>query len=70
MCIRDSEKAVREIMDCFIANGHTKIGFVGCAEKDKDGRELKDERMDAVKKYLTEKGLYHPEYIKMCIRDR
>ena len=51
-------------MDCFIANGHTKIGFVGCAEKDKDGRELKDERMDAVKKYLTEKGLYHPEYIK------
>lgn len=60
----DYEKAVREIMDCFIANGHTKIGFVGCAEKDKDGRELKDERMDAVKKYLTEKGLYHPEYIK------
>lgn len=60
----DYKQAVREIMDCFVEHGHTKIGFVGCVEKDGDGRELKDERMDAVKEYLTEKGLYHPEYIK------
>ena len=58
------DQAVRSIMDCFVEHGHTKIGFVGCQEKDPDGRELQDERMVAVKKYLTEKGMYHPEYIK------
>lgn len=60
----DYDQAVRSIMDCFIEHGHTKIGFVGCQETDPDGRELQDERMVAIKKYLTEKGLYHPEYIK------
>ncbi|MDO4471111.1 MAG: LacI family DNA-binding transcriptional regulator, partial [Bacillota bacterium] len=53
----DYKQAVREIMDCFVEHGHTKIGFVGCAEKDTDGKELKDERMAAVKEYLTEKGI-------------
>lgn len=61
----DYYQAVRELMDHFIENGHTKIGFVGCAETDPDGRELRDERTDAVTEYLTEKGLYHPEYIKV-----
>lgn len=60
----DYDQAVKTIMDCFVAHGHTKIGFVGCQEIDRDGRELQDERMVAVKKYLTEKGMYHPEYIK------
>ena len=60
----DYYQSVRWILDWFIANGHTKIGFIGCTETDKDGRELRDERTVAVKSYLTEKGLYHPEYIK------
>ena len=49
----DYNQAVKSIMDCFLAHGHTKIGFVGCLETDPDGRELKDERMIAVKEFLT-----------------
>lgn len=60
----DYQQAVTEVLDCFVRQGHTKIGFIGCAETDRDGMALKDERTDAVKKYLTEKGLFHPEYIK------
>lgn len=60
----DYDQAVKSIMDCFLAHGHTKIGFVGCLETDPDGRELIDERMIAVREYLTERGLYRPEYIK------
>lgn len=60
----DYDQAVRSIMDCFVAHGHTKIGFVGGQETGRDGKELQDERMVVVKRYLTEKGMYHPEYIK------
>lgn len=61
----DYQQAVTEILDHFIENGHVKIGFLGCSETDRDGRELTDERTSAVKEYLTEKGLFHPEYIKI-----
>lgn len=60
----DYNQAVKSILDCFVEHGHTKIGFIGCQEIDIDGDEVKDDRMDAVKDYLTDKGLYHPEYIK------
>lgn len=64
----DYKKAVYEIMDCFVDNGHTKIGFVGCTEKDQDGKVIRNDRMKAVKEYLMEKGIYHPEYIKTGLR--
>ncbi len=60
----DYKQAVIEVLDYFIEMGHTKIGFIGCAEADGDGNELVDGRSLAVKEYLASKGLYHPEYIK------
>ena len=60
----DYKQAVTEVLDYFVEQGHTKIGFIGCAETDGDGKKLLDGRAVTVKEYLTEKGLYYPEYIK------
>lgn len=60
----DYKQAVIEVLDYFIEQGHTKIGFIGCVETDGDGKELVDGRATAVKEYLSAKGLYRPEYVK------
>lgn len=60
----DYKQAVIEVLDYFIEKGHTKIGFIGCAETDGDGRKLEDGRAITVKEYLISKDLYRPEYIK------
>lgn len=61
----DYRQAVTGILDYFIENGHTKIGFIGCTEADGDGKELSDPRTTTFKEYLSQKGMYHPEYVKM-----
>lgn len=58
------ELAIREILDYLLENGHTKIGMIGCREKDSDGEEIPDLRGKFFREYLEEKGLYHPEYVK------
>lgn len=60
----DYRQSVIEVLDYFVEKGHTKIGFIGCAETDADGRAIEDGRTIAVKDYLMAKGLYRPEYIK------
>lgn len=61
----DYKQAVTGILDYFIENGHEKIGFIGCSEADGDGDILSDERTAVFKDYLSKKGLYHQEYVKI-----
>ncbi|MBO5373537.1 MAG: LacI family DNA-binding transcriptional regulator [Lachnospiraceae bacterium] len=58
------ELAMKELLDYLLEKGHTKIGMIGCREKDRDGEEIPDLRMKFFKEYLQEKQLYHKEYIK------
>ena len=61
----DYRQAVTEILDYLIANGHTRIGFIGGDETDRDGEKIRDERISVFREYLSSRGMYHPEYVKM-----
>lgn len=61
----DYENAVNSIVDYFIQNGHTKIGFIGALDCDQDGEEVEDLRKEIFQKALTKKNLYHSEYVKI-----
>lgn len=60
----DHEKAVTEVLDHLIENGHRRIGFIGCVESERNGKIVKDPRNIRFREYLEEKGLYRPEYVK------
>ncbi|MCI9381942.1 MAG: LacI family DNA-binding transcriptional regulator [Dorea sp.] len=60
----DYRKAVVEILDYFIENGHTKIGLIGGIEADEDENGGLDPRISIFREYMEQKGLYHPEYVK------
>lgn len=60
----DYEKAVSELLDYFIKNGHTKIGLIGGIEADEDGVEVSDQRAVTFKEYMEREGLLRPEYVK------
>ncbi len=61
----DYRQAVTGALDYLLQAGHTRIGLIGCAETDKDGNVIADERNTVFREYLSEKHLYHPEYVKM-----
>lgn len=61
----DYKRAVRLILDYFVENGHTKIGMIGGLESDQDGEKVYDPRMEIFRRYMEEKGLYRPEYVKI-----
>lgn len=56
--------AVRQILDYFIENGHTKIGLIGGIESDEDVNGLLDPRITYFREHLEGKGLYRPEFVK------
>ena len=60
----DYRRAVVEILDYFVQNGHTQIGLIGGIEEDEAEDGILDERISVFKEYLEKKGLYHPEYVK------
>ncbi len=57
--IVDIGSATREVLECMVGNGHTRIGFIGGREyvgKDKTPRE--DERERTYRDFTVEKGIY------------
>ncbi len=60
----DYNNAVIHALDCLIENGHSKIGYIGCSEYDKDGRKLVEPRTTQFVKYMSSKGLLNAEYMK------
>lgn len=61
----DYKQAVKSVLDYLIENGHSKIGFIGGVETNEEGELVPDERTETFRQYLTEKGMYHPECVKM-----
>lgn len=61
----DYERAVRDIVNYFVENGHTRIGAIGCLEVDQDGEEVHDMRLSVFRECMEDKGLYRPEYVKI-----
>lgn len=59
----DYDGAVRQSIEELIANGHTKIGYIGGTNGGIGDAE--DDRVIAFRRYMTEKGLFHPEYVKL-----
>lgn len=59
------EKAVYKIMDYFMEYGHEKIALIGGFELDSDDKEVFDYRTSIYKNYMTAKGLYRSEYVKI-----
>lgn len=57
--------AVRQIIDYLIANGHTKIGFIGGVSANAVSDSVEDGRISTFREYMTQKGLFHPEYMKL-----
>jgi LacI family transcriptional regulator len=54
----DFEKATRKVLDHFIENGHTRIGYIGGRESYKDHTAtIEDLREKTFKAYMGEKGL-------------
>ncbi len=63
--IVDYGGAVRQIIDYLAANGHTKIGFIGGTNANEVSGSVEDGRITAFREYMTQKGLFHPEYMKL-----
>lgn len=62
--IIDFEKAVKEVLDCFIKSGHEKIAYVGGREYvGKNKREIVDLRQFYFKEILSEKNMYDPNLV-------
>lgn len=61
----DYGSAVRQIIDHLIANGHTKIGLIGGGKANSISGGVEDGRITAFRDYMTQKGLFHPEYMKL-----
>lgn len=62
--ITDTQKSVLDVMDYLWEQGHRKIAFIGGMEKDSDGQEIKDDRMDTYRRFMDEKGCFREEYVK------
>lgn len=58
------ELAIKQVVDYFIENGHTKIGMIGGEETYDDGVVISDPRCKIFCEKLDERGLLRPEYIK------
>lgn len=61
----DYKVAVLDALDHLISKGHTKIGYIGCIEKDLDGTIIEDQRTNIYTEYMKKKNLYKPEYVKI-----
>ncbi len=61
----DYEDAVKQSIDYLIENGHRRIGFIGGQMTDNNGQILEDGRVTAFREYMTQKGLFRPEYLKV-----
>lgn len=61
----DFQQAVSDVLDYLIRNGHTRIGYIGGMEDVATGEPLEDGRKKVFREYLMQKGLFHPEYIKI-----
>lgn len=57
--------AVTKVMDYLIDAGHERIAFIGGKDFDSDGKELADMRLPIFESYLSEKKLFHEEYVKI-----
>lgn len=62
----DYKGAVQNILDEFIKNGHSKIGFIGGAPENPAESNEEDSRYIEFCDYLKRKGLYNESYIKIC----
>ncbi|MGO5052040.1 LacI family DNA-binding transcriptional regulator [Lachnospiraceae bacterium LCP25S3_G4] len=56
------KRAVEELLDYLVSKGHTKIGFIGCQESDRDGKVLLEPRTEIYQNYMKKKGLFREEY--------
>lgn len=61
----DYNGAVRQIIDYLVANGHTKIGFIGGENANEISGCAEDGRITAFREYMTQKGLFCPQYMKL-----
>ena len=61
----DYQSAVQQSLDYLIANGHTRIAFIGGVESNEILGSMEDGRITAFREYMTEKGLYRPELVKL-----
>lgn len=60
----DFEKATRNVLQYFLEQGHTKIGYLGGREIYKDQTsEIDDLRRVSFEQFLTKKGLYQDAYV-------
>lgn len=62
----DYKGAVQNILDEFINNGHSKIGFIGGAPENPEESSQDDSRYVEFCDYLKKKGLYNEKFIKIC----
>lgn len=58
----DYHDAIRQSLDYLIANGHRNIGFIGGQMAESN---VEDGRLTAFREYMTRKGLYRPEFVKV-----
>lgn len=61
----DYKTAVQSILDEFIKNGHSKIGFIGGAAEHPDELAREDSRYTEFCDYLKKVGMYNEKYIKI-----
>ncbi|WP_338470791.1 LacI family DNA-binding transcriptional regulator [Niallia sp. XMNu-256] len=62
--IADFTKATEKVLQYFVDQGHTKIGYLGGREVYKDQTaEITDQRRSSFERFLTEKGLYHEPFV-------
>jgi LacI family transcriptional regulator len=60
----DFERATKKVLDHFIKKGHEKMGYIGGREVFKDKTSIiEDPRELTFKRYLTEKGLSHEDFM-------
>lgn len=61
----DFVKSTRKVLDHILSSGHTKIGFIGGTDSILGEAQARDLRQDVFEKYLTGKGLYLEEFVKI-----
>lgn len=63
--VTDTQKSVIDVLEYLWEQGHRKIAFIGGAEKDSDGKDVKDNRLLTYKRFMEEKNCFKEAYAKI-----
>lgn len=61
--VPDFRKALIEVLDHLLNQGHEKIGYIGGKEYVQDDEAIRDEREATFNEYLMLRDMYRPEYV-------